>query len=53
MQAGLSWDCVLGKRPAFRKAFAGFDPLRVGFGKRDVVQLLRDEGIIRNRQKRG
>jgi DNA-3-methyladenine glycosylase I len=52
MQAGLSWDCVLGKRPAFRAAFAGFDPERVArFGARDVTRLLGDAGIIRNRQK--
>ena len=24
-QAGLSWECVLNKREAFRKAFDGFD----------------------------
>jgi DNA-3-methyladenine glycosylase I len=52
MQAGLSWDCVLGKRPAFRAAFADFDPERVArFGARDVARLMRDAGIIRNRQK--
>ncbi len=52
MQAGLSWDCVLRKRPAFRAAFAGFDPRRVArFGARDVARLMRDAGIIRNRQK--
>ena len=52
MQAGLSWDCVLGKREAFRKAFAGFDPERVvRFGAREKRRLLADAGIIRNRQK--
>ena len=52
MQAGLSWDCVLGKRPAFRKAFAGFDPERVArFGAREKRRLLADAGIIRNAQK--
>jgi DNA-3-methyladenine glycosylase I len=51
-QAGLSWRCVLHKRPAFRKAFADFDVERVArFGARDVRRLLRDVGIIRNRQK--
>jgi DNA-3-methyladenine glycosylase I len=52
MQAGLSWDTILRKRPAFRAAFAGFDPERVAcFGARDVRRLLGDAGIIRNRQK--
>jgi len=52
MQAGLSWDCILKKRPAFRRAFAGFDPQRVArFGAREKARLLADAGIIRNRQK--
>ena len=51
-QAGLSWITVLRKRPAFRKAFHGFDPSRVArFGARDVARLLKDEGIIRSRAK--
>ena len=28
-QAGLSWECVLKKRDAFRKAFDNFDPEKV------------------------
>ena len=28
-QAGLSWECVLNKREAFRRAFQDFDPERV------------------------
>ncbi len=28
-QAGLSWETILRKREAYRKAFAGFDPARV------------------------
>ncbi len=52
MQAGLSWDTILRKRPAFRTAFADFDPERVArFGARDVARLMGDAGIIRNRQK--
>jgi DNA-3-methyladenine glycosylase I len=51
-QAGLSWRTVLYKRENFRRAFEGFDPERIaGYGKRDVARLLRDPGIIRNRQK--
>ena len=28
-QAGLSWSTILAKREQYRKAFAGFDPLKV------------------------
>ncbi len=52
MQAGLSWRTVLHKREAFRKAFDRFDPEKVArYGARKVAELLRDPGIIRNRQK--
>lgn len=51
-QAGLSWRTILYKRDAFRRAFDGFDPRRIAaYGRRDVARLLRDPGIIRNRQK--
>jgi DNA-3-methyladenine glycosylase I len=51
-QAGLSWYTVLRKRDAYREAFAGFEPQKVaGFNKRRIEQLLRNDGIIRNRLK--
>ena len=51
-QSGLSWLTILRKRPAFRAAFAGFDPDRVArFGERDVERLLGDAGIVRHRGK--
>ncbi|MGD6978885.1 MULTISPECIES: DNA-3-methyladenine glycosylase I [Citricoccus] len=51
-QSGLSWRTVLAKRPAFRRAFADFDPEQVaGFGEAEVDRLLADAGIIRNRAK--
>ncbi len=51
-QSGLSWIVVLRKRPAFRAAFAGFDPVAVAvFGEADVERLLADAGIVRNRRK--
>lgn len=51
-QAGLSWITILRKRPAFRRAFAGFDIDRVGrFGAREIERLLQDEGIVRHRGK--
>ena len=52
MQAGLSWKMVLEKRENFRKAFRGFDPVKVArFGAADIRRLLEDKGIIRNRLK--
>ncbi|MCO1657552.1 DNA-3-methyladenine glycosylase I [Pseudonocardia humida] len=51
-QSGLSWLVILRKRPAFRAAFAGFDPAVVAaFGPADVQRLLGDAGIVRNRAK--
>ncbi|HJR60156.1 MAG TPA: DNA-3-methyladenine glycosylase I [Vicinamibacterales bacterium] len=51
-QAGLSWETILKKREAYRKAFAGFDPARVArFTPARVERLLRDDGIVRNRLK--
>lgn len=51
-QSGLAWITILRKRPAFRTAFAGFDPEVVArFGDDDVARLLADAGIVRNRAK--
>jgi DNA-3-methyladenine glycosylase I len=51
-QAGLSWITILRKRENFRRAFRGFEPERVArFGARDVVRLMNDAGIVRNRLK--
>ena len=51
-QAGLSWITILKKRDAYRRAFAGFDPVRVArFTARDARRLLADPGIVRNRAK--
>jgi DNA-3-methyladenine glycosylase I len=42
----------LKKREAFRRAFAGFDPVKVAkFGKRDIERLMGNEGIVRARAK--
>ncbi|MEN6311222.1 MAG: DNA-3-methyladenine glycosylase I [Acidobacteriota bacterium] len=52
MQAGLSWRTILDKRENFRRAFHGFDPVRIArYTDRDVRRLLADAGIIRNRLK--
>lgn len=51
-QAGLSWECVLNKREAFRRAFDGFDLEKVcAYGEEKVEELCQDKGIIRNRRK--
>ena len=51
-QAGLSWSTIFNKRPAYRKAFAGFRPERVArFTASDERRLLADAGIVRNRAK--
>jgi len=51
-QAGLSWSTILRKRENYRKAFARFDPVKVArFDARRRAALLRDPGIVRNRQK--
>jgi DNA-3-methyladenine glycosylase I len=51
-QAGLSWITILRKRPAYRRAFDGFDPRKVSrYGAAKTRALLRDAGIVRNRLK--
>lgn len=51
-QAGLSWVTVLRKRQDFRKAFKGFDPVKVAaFKDADIERLMGNEKIIRNRAK--
>jgi len=51
-QAGLSWSTVLHKREGYRRAFAGFDPVKVArFTPRKIDKLITDPAIIRNRLK--
>jgi DNA-3-methyladenine glycosylase I len=51
-QAGLSWETILRKRDAYRKALAGFDPKKVArFGAAERKKLMMNEGIVRNRLK--
>jgi DNA-3-methyladenine glycosylase I len=51
-QAGLSWSTILKKERGFRKAYRNFDIKKIAmFKERDVVRLLADPGIIRNRLK--
>ena len=51
-QAGLSWECVLNKRAAFRAAFDGFDADKVSrYDEVKRAELMATPGIIRNRMK--
>ena len=51
-QAGLSWDTILRKRAAYRKAYLGFDPKKVArFDAKKKRALMADAGIVRNRLK--
>jgi len=51
-QAGLSWRVILHKRARFLDVFDGFDPERmVRFDRKRIAQILKDPGIVRNRQK--
>ena len=51
-QAGLSWECVLNKQPAFRRAFDDFDWDKVAaYDDAKLAALYADPGIIRNRRK--
>ena len=51
-QSGLSWRTILAKRENFRAAFHDFDFEKVArFTERDVLRLLKNEGIIRHRGK--
>jgi len=51
-QAGLSWSTILNKRENYRKAFDGFDQVKVArYTPKRVEKLLQDPGIVRNRLK--
>jgi len=51
-QAGLSWETILNKRDAYRKAFDNFDPKKVAkYDRRKTTQLMNNAGIVRNRLK--
>jgi DNA-3-methyladenine glycosylase I len=51
-QAGLSWETILKKREAYRRAFDGFDPERVArYSASRVARIMADPGVVRNRLK--
>lgn len=51
-QAGLSWLTILRKRENYRKAYDGFDPVKVAqYDEKKIEEMMNDPGIIRNRRK--
>lgn len=51
-QAGLSWECILNKREAFRQAFDGFDLETVcGYREEKLQELKENAEIVRNSLK--
>ena len=51
-QAGLSWECVLNKREAFRKSYDNFaiDKI-INYDDRNIEELINNKDIIRNKLK--
>lgn len=51
-QAGLSWECVLNKREAFKKAFDQFDYKKISmYDDKKISELKENKEIIRNTLK--
>ena len=51
-QAGLSWECILNKRDAFRKAFDNFEVCVIAaYNGEKIEELASDATIVRNRRK--
>jgi len=51
-QAGLSWQCILNKREAFRKAYDNFDINKiVKYDDNKINELLNNKDLIRNKLK--
>ena len=52
VQAGLSWITALKRRENYRKAFLNYDLNKiVQFTEKDIENLMKNEGLIRNRKK--
>ena len=51
-QAGLSWECVLNKREAFRKSYDNFDIDKIiNYDDKKIEELRSNKNIIRNKLK--
>ena len=51
-QGGLSWECILNKREAFRKAYDNFDINKVcNYDDNKIEELIKNKDIVRNKLK--
>jgi DNA-3-methyladenine glycosylase I len=51
-QAGLTWELILKRREALKKAFSNFEPEKIAkYTEKDITQLLNNPNVIRNRAK--
>ena len=51
-QAGLSWECILNKREAFKEAFDNFNYQKISnYNEEKIEELLNNKNIIRNKRK--
>ena len=51
-QAGLAWITILRKREGYRKAYDGFDPVKIArWSDAKIERLLKNPEIVRNRLK--
>ena len=51
-QAGLSWECVLNKREAFKKAFDNYNYKKIkDYNEEKQKELMNNKNIIRNKRK--
>lgn len=51
-QAGLSWECILNKREAFKKAYDDFDIDKIiKYDENKINDLLNNKNIVRNKLK--
>ena len=51
-QAGLTWELILKRREAMRKAFDNFNPEKIArYSDEDVKRLMANPNVIRNRAK--
>lgn len=51
-QAGLSWECILNKRKAFREAYDNFDIDKIcNYNEDKINELINNKKIVRNKLK--
>jgi len=51
-QAGLTWECILNKRKAFKESFDNFEPKTIAnYQAPKINELMKNTNIIRNKRK--